>query len=81
MRKDQIEIVKKHILRCFLNIRNVGIIHVNRQEIRVKKISCEVIQKAIDELIMENFLETYHKERISINPRMIKVIGAYLERI
>ncbi len=79
MRKDQIELVKKHILRRFLNKTMVGMNYVNRQDVKVKKIGGDVVQKAIDELIKESFLETHHKECISINPRMLKSIGEYLE--
>ncbi len=80
MRKEQIELVKKHILRHFLNKTMVGMNYVNRQDVRVKKIGGDVVQKAIEELIKEGFLETHHKECISINPRMLKTIGEYLER-
>ncbi len=80
MQRDKIEIVKKHILRRFLNKTMVGMNYVNRQDVKVKKIGGDVVQKAIDELIKEGFLETHHKECISINPRMLKVIGEYLER-
>lgn len=80
MQRDKIEIVKKHILRRFLNKTMVGMNYVNRQDVRVKKIGGDVIQKAIDELIKEGFLETHHKECVSINPRMLKAIGEYIER-
>lgn len=80
MRKEQIEIVKKHILRRFLNRTMYGMNYVNRQDVKVKKIGGDVVQKAIDELIKEGFLETHHKECISINPRTLKAIGEYLER-
>lgn len=80
MQRDQIEIVKKHILRRFLNKTMVGMNYVNRQDVRVKKIGGDVVQKAVDELIKEGFLETHHKECISINPRMLKIIGEYIER-
>lgn len=80
MRKDKIEIVKKLILRRFLNKTIIGMKYVNRQDVRVKKIGGDVVQKAIDELIKESFLETHHKECVSINPRMLKVIGEYLEQ-
>jgi hypothetical protein len=39
-----------------------------------------VVQKAIDDLIKNGFLETHHKYCISINPRMLKAIGEYLDR-
>ncbi|HLB71551.1 MAG: hypothetical protein OIN88_00160 [Candidatus Methanoperedens sp.] len=80
MRKDQIHIVKKHILRRFLNKTMVGMNYVNRQDVKVKKIGGDVVQRAIDELIKEGFLETHHKDCISINPRMLKALGEYLER-
>lgn len=80
MRRHQIEIVKKHILRRFLNKTMVGMNYVNRQDVRVKKIGGDVVQKAIDELIKEGFIETHHKECISINPRMLKAIGECLEK-
>lgn len=80
MRKEQIDIVKKNILRRFLNKTMVGMNYVNRQNVRVKKIGGDVVQKSIDELIKEGFLETHHKDCISINPHMLKVIGEYLER-
>ncbi|GFO96393.1 hypothetical protein ig2599ANME_0582 [groundwater metagenome] len=80
MRKDQIEIVKKHILRRFLNKTMVGMKYVNRQDVKVKKIGGDVVQKAIDDLIKNGFLETHHKYCISINPRMLKAIGEYLDR-
>ncbi len=80
MRKDQIEIVKKHILRRFLNKTMVGMNYVNRQDVNVKKIGGDVVQKAIDELTKEGFLETHHKECIGINPRMLKAIGEYIEK-
>jgi hypothetical protein len=80
MQRDKIEIVKIHILRRFLNKTMVGMNYVNRQDVRVKKIGGDVVQKAIDELIKEGFIETHHKECISINPRMLKAIGEYLEK-
>lgn len=80
MQKDQVEIVRKHILRRFLNKTMVGMNYVNRQDVKVKKIGGDVVQKAINELIKEGLLETHHKDCISINPRMLKVIGEYLER-
>ncbi len=80
MQRDKIELVKKHILRRFLNKTMVGMNYVNRQDVKVKKIGGDVVQKAIDGLIKEGFLETHHKECISINPRMLKAIGEYLER-
>ncbi len=79
-KRDRIERVKKHILRRFLNKTMVGMNYVNRQDVRVKKIGGDVVQKAIDELIKEGFLETHHKECISINPRTLKAIGEYIER-
>jgi len=48
--------------------------------VKVKKIGGDVVQRAIDELIKEGFLETHHKDCISINPRMLKALGEYLER-
>jgi len=80
MQRAKIEIVKKHVLRRFLNKTMVGMNYVNRQDVKVKKIGGDVVQKAIDELIKEGFLETHHKECISINPRMLKIIGEYIER-
>ncbi|GEM_PF-1252856 len=80
MQKEKIEIVKRHILRRFLNKTMVGMNYVNRQDIIVKKIGGDIVRKAIDELIKQGFLETHHKECISINPRMLKAIGEYLER-
>lgn len=80
MRKDQIDIVKKHILRRFLNKTMVGMNYVNRQDVKVKKIGGDAVQKAIDELIKEGFLETHHRDCISINTRMLKSIGEYLEK-
>ena len=80
MRKDQIEIVRKHILRRFLNKNMIGMNYVNRQDVKVKKIGSDVVQKAIDELIKDDFLEAHHRECISINPRMLKSIGEYLEK-
>lgn len=80
MQKDQVDHVKKHILRRFLNKTMVGMNYVNRQDVKVKKIGGDVVQKAIDELIKEGFLETHHKECISINPRMLKAISEYIER-
>ncbi len=79
MRKDQIEIIKKLILRRFQSKTIIGMNYVNRQDVKVKKIGGDVVQKAIDELIKEGLLETHHKECISINPRMLKIIGEYLE--
>jgi len=80
MRKEQIKIVKKHILRRFLNKTMVGMNYVNRQDVKIKKIGGDVVQKAIDELIKDGFLETHHKSCVSINPRMLKNIGEYLDR-
>ena len=80
MQKDKIEIVKKFILRRFLNKTMVGMNYVNRQDVKVKKIGGDVVQKAIDDLIKEGYLETHHKYCISINSKMLKVIGEYLER-
>lgn len=80
MQKRQIDIVKLHILRRFLNKTMVGMNYVNRQDIQVKKIGGNIVQKAIDELIKDGFLETHHKDCISINPRMLKSIGEYLEK-
>ena len=54
--------------------------YVNRQNVQVKKIGGDAVQKAIDELIKEGFLETHHKECISINPRMLKTLREYLEK-
>jgi hypothetical protein len=80
MRKGQIELVKKHIIRRFLNKTMVGMNYVNRQDVKVKKIGGDVVQKAIDELIKDGLLEKHHIYCISINPRMLKVIGEYLDR-
>jgi len=80
MQREKIETVKKLILRRFLSRTMIGMNYVNRQDVRVKKIGGDIIQKAIDELIKDGFLETHHKECISINPRMLKSIGEYLER-
>lgn len=80
MRTDQIETVKKHILRRFLNKTMVGMNYVNRQDVKVKKIGGDVVQKAIDELIKNGFLERHYIYCISINPRMLKAIGDYIER-
>lgn len=80
MQREKIETVKKLILRRFLGRTMIGMNYVNRQDVRVKKIGGDIIQKAIDELIKDGFLETHHKECISINPRMLKSIGEYLER-
>ncbi len=79
MQRDKIEIIKKHILRRFINKTMVGMNYVNRQDVKVKKIGGDVVQKAIDELIKDSFLETHHKSCISINPRMLKAIGEYLD--
>ncbi len=80
MQRDKIEIVKKHIIRRFLNKTMVGMNYVNRQDVTVKKTGGDVVQKAIDELIKDGFLETHHKYCISINPRMLKAISEYLDR-
>ena len=80
MRKDQINIVKKQILRRFLNKTMIGMNYVNRQDVKVKKIGGDVVRKAIDELIKGGFLETHHITCVSINPRMLKDISDYLER-
>ena len=80
MRKDQIELVKKQILRRFLNKTMIGMNYVNRQDVKVKKIGGDVVRKAIDELIKGGFLETHHGACVSINPRMLKDISDYLER-
>ncbi len=80
MQRDKIEIVKKHILRRFLNKTMVGMNYVNRQDAKVKKIGGDVVQKAIDELIKDGFLEKHQIYCISINPRMLKAIGEYLDR-
>ncbi len=80
MQRDKVEIVKKHILRRFLNKTMVGMNYVNRQDVKVKKIGGDVVQKAIDELIKEGFLETHHRECISINSRMLKAISEYLDK-
>ena len=80
MQKIQIEIVKKHILRRFLNKTMVGMNYVNRQDVKVKKIGGDVVQKAIDDLIKEGFLEKHHIYCISINPRMLRTIGEYLDK-
>ncbi|MCX9013281.1 MAG: hypothetical protein OIN89_00540 [Candidatus Methanoperedens sp.] len=79
MRKDQIIIVKKQILRRFLNKTMIGMNYVNRQDVKVKKIGGDVVKKAIDELIKDGFLETHHGLCISINPRMLTEISKYLE--
>ena len=80
MQKDKIEPVKKQILRRFLNKTMIGMNYVNRQDVKVKKIGGDVVRKAIDELIKGGFLEIHHGACISINPRMLKDIGDYLER-
>ncbi len=80
MKNDKIGIVKKLILRRFLNKTMVGMNYVNRQDVKVKKIGGDIVQNAIDDLIKEGYLETYHKYCISINSRMLKVVGEYLER-
>jgi len=80
MKNDKIEIVKKLILRRFLNKTMVGMNYVNRQDVKVKKIGGDIVQNAIDDLIKDGYLETHHKNCISINSRMLKVIGEYLER-
>jgi len=80
MRKEQIDIVKKQILRRFLNKTMVGMNYVNRQDVKVKKIGGDVVQKAIDELIKDGFLERHHIYCISINPRMLKAIGDYIDK-
>ncbi|MCZ7381315.1 MAG: hypothetical protein O8C62_12155 [Candidatus Methanoperedens sp.] len=80
MQKEKIEIVKKHILRRFLNKTMVGMNYVNRQDVKVKKIGGDVVQKAIDDLIKDGFLERHHISCISINPRMLKTISEYLDR-
>ena len=80
MRKDQIEPVKKQILRRFLNKTMVGMNYVNRQDVKVKKTGGDVIQKTIDELVKEGLLEKRHIYCISINPGMLKIIGEYLGR-
>ena len=80
MRKDQTQLVKKQILRRFLNKTMIGMNYVNRQDVKVKKIGGDVVKKAIDELIKNGFLETHHITCVSINPRMLKDIGNYLER-
>ncbi len=79
MQKRQIDIVKRQILRRFLNKTMIGMNYVNRQNIQVKKIGGDIVQKAIEELIKDGFLETHHKDCISINPRMLKSIYEYLE--
>ena len=84
MRKDQIEPVKKLILRRFLIKSVIGMKYVNRQDVKVKQIGGDVVRKAIDELIKNGFLEphkgTHHSACVSINPRMRKDISVYLER-
>lgn len=80
MRKEQIDIVKKNILRRFLNKTMVGMNYVNREDVKAKKIGGDVVQKAIDELIKDGFLETHHIYCVSINPRMLKAISEYLDR-
>ncbi|CAG0980335.1 MAG: hypothetical protein OIN86_03015 [Candidatus Methanoperedens sp.] len=80
MQKGQIDIVKRLILRRFLNKNMIGMNYVNRQDIQVKKIGGNIVQKAIDNRIKDSFLETHHKDCISINPRMLKSIGEYLEK-
>ena len=80
MRKDQIEYVKKLILRRFLRKSMFRMTYVNRQDVKVKKIGGDVVRKAIDELIKGGFLETHHGACVSINPRMLKDISDYLER-
>lgn len=80
MNKIQIEIIKKQILRRFLNKTMVGMNYVNRQDVKVKKIGGDIVKKAVDGLIKDGFLETHHKKCISINPRKLKEIFEYLER-
>lgn len=80
MEKKQIDIVKDHILRRFLNKTIIGMRYINRQDSQVKKIGGDVVQKALDEMIKEGFLEVHHKECVSINSRMLKAIGDYLEK-
>lgn len=80
MQRDKIEIIKKHILRRFLSKTMVGMNYVNRQDVKVKKIGGDVVDKAIDELIKEGFMETHHKYCISINPRMLISIREYLDK-
>ncbi len=79
MRKDQVELVKKHIIRRFLNKTTVGMNYVNRQDVKVKKTGGDVVQKAIDELIKDGFLEKRRIYCVSIHPRMLKAIGEYLD--
>ncbi len=80
MQKGQIDIIKRHILRRFLNKTMIGMNYVNRQNIQVKKISGDIVQRAIDKLVKDGFLETHHKDCISINPRMLKSISEYIEK-
>jgi len=80
MNKKQLNIVKAQLLRRFLNKTMIGMNYVNRQDIKVKKIGGATVQKAIDELIKDGFLETHYKECISINSKMLKFIFEYLER-
>ncbi len=80
MQRDKIELVKKHILRRFLNKTMVGVNYINRQDVKVKKIGGDMVQKAIDELIKDGFLEPHHKSCISINSRMLKAVGEYLDK-
>lgn len=80
MQKGQIDIVKRLILRRFLNKNMIGMNYVNRQDIQVKKIGGNIVQKAIDDLIKDSFLETHHKDCISIHSRMLKSIYEYLEK-
>jgi len=80
MNKIQIQIVKKQILRRFLNKTMVGMNYVNRQDVKVKKIGGDIVKKAVDGLLKDGFLETHHKKCISINPHKLKEIFEYLER-
>ena len=80
MKKIQIEKVKKQILRRFLSKTMIGMNYVNRQDVKVKRIGGDIVKKAIDELIKDGFLETHHKECISINPKRLKALLEYLEK-
>lgn len=80
MQKKQSDTVNALILRRFMNRKIIGMRYVNRQDIQFKKIGGDVIQKALDDLIKNGYLETHHKDCVSINPRMIKLICEYLEK-
>lgn len=81
MNKNQVDIVKVHILRRFLRKTIIGMRYVNRHDIQVKKIGGDIVQKAIEELIKDGYLETHkNKQCISINSKLLKSISEYLEK-